>query len=167
MSHVWHGIALRLASSLFCIIAGKQEEEPFIAEHLREGPHQAPSVQESDRLHPSFAATTCSLCDAVHRQGGGPGGSSAQALARQAEAEAEADQARKRFGNAKSISSAQFNADEESKTMDYEKQVGTVGLERQHASFGMQAVSQPGGSFRSSPCPWPPHARVFCMRRRA
>ena len=65
----------------------------------------------------------------MHRQAGGPGGSSAQALARQKEAEAEADQARKRFGNAKSISSAQFNADEESKTMDYEKQVGTPGLE--------------------------------------
>ena len=47
--------------------------------------------------------------------------------------QAEADQARKRFGNAKSISSAQFNADEESKTMDYEKQVGTSGLQSGHA----------------------------------
>ncbi|CAK0782048.1 hypothetical protein CVIRNUC_005538 [Coccomyxa viridis] len=64
------------------------------------------------------------LSTSGRKASGRQGGGSAQALARQAEAEAEAeaDQARKRFGNAKSISSAQFNADEESKTMDYEKQ---------------------------------------------
>lgn len=58
------------------------------------------------------------------RQGGALGGAaSAAALARQREQEAEADQARKRFGNAKSISSAQFNSNEDSNAVDYEKQV--------------------------------------------
>ena len=51
------------------------------------------------------------------------GGSAAAALAKQREQEAEADQARKRFGNAKSISSAQFNSNEDSNAVDYEKQV--------------------------------------------
>ena len=51
------------------------------------------------------------------------GGSSAAALAKQRESEAEADLARKRFGNAKSISSAQFNSSEDSNAVDYEKQV--------------------------------------------
>ena len=83
----------------------------------------------------------CSSRNVVHRQAGGP--SSAQALAKQKEAEAEADQARKRFGNAKSISSAQFNADEESKTMDYEKQVGPVGLNMEYAKWLIQAAPQP------------------------
>ena len=61
------------------------------------------------------------------RQAGGlGGGSSAAALAKQREQEAEADQARKRFGNAKSISSAQFNSNEDSNAVDYEKQVSHV-----------------------------------------
>ena len=88
-----------------------------------------------------FAALIRSYRNVVHRQAGRP--SSAQALAKQKEAEAEADQARKRFGNAKSISSAQFNADEESKTMDYEKQVGTVGLKREYVRLATQAAPQP------------------------
>lgn len=54
------------------------------------------------------------------------GGSAAAALAKQREQEAEADLARKRFGNAKSISSAQFNSNEDSNAVDYEKQVGHV-----------------------------------------
>ena len=37
-------------------------------------------------------------------------------------AQEEADEARKRFGNAKSISSSQFNADEGAGANDYEKQ---------------------------------------------
>ncbi len=63
----------------------------------------------------------------MRRQAGGlGGGSSAAALAKQREQEAEADQARKRFGNAKSISSAQFNSNEDSNAVDYEKQVCRV-----------------------------------------
>ena len=99
----------------------------------------------------------CSCRNAVHRQGGGPGGSSAQALARQAEADAEADQARKRFGNAKSISSAQFNADEESKTMDYEKQVGILSLETEAAKLVYQQRLCPM-DHQIMPDSWPPHA---------
>ena len=58
------------------------------------------------------------------RQAGPLGGApSAAALAKQREQEADADEARKRFGNAKSISSAQFNSNEDSNAMDYEKQV--------------------------------------------
>ena len=63
-------------------------------------------------------------CLCVRRQAGALGGvSAAAALAKQREQEAEADQARKRFGNAKSISSAQFNSNEDSNAVDYEKQV--------------------------------------------
>lgn len=58
----------------------------------------------------------------TRRQAGGPG--SLAALAKQRESEADADEARKRFGNAKSISSAQFNSAEDSGAVDYEKQVG-------------------------------------------
>jgi hypothetical protein len=60
----------------------------------------------------------------MHRPGGTlGGGSSTAALAKQRESEADADLARKRFGNAKSISSAQFNSSEDSNAVDYEKQV--------------------------------------------
>ena len=49
------------------------------------------------------------------------GGSAAQQKA--AAAAADADDARKRFGNAKSISSAQYNQEEDNATANYEKQV--------------------------------------------
>ena len=76
------------------------------------------------------------------RQGGAlGGGSSAAALAKQREQEAEADQARKRFGNAKSISSAQFNSNEDSNAVDYEKQVCPVFKSR--LSCGSVAEPQP------------------------
>ena len=124
MAHIWHGTALQLASGLLGMIAGRAGTGPFQRRLSAWAP--ASALHARVQLEASSSvARICSCGKAVHRQGGG----SAQALARQAEAEAEADQARKRFGNAKSISSAQFNADEESKTMDYEKQVGTLGLE--------------------------------------
>ncbi len=76
----------------------------------------------------NMAFTPCLVC----RQGGAlGGGSAAAALAKQREEEAEADQARKRFGNAKSISSAQFNSNEDSAAVDHEKQVSTIQF-RQH-----------------------------------
>ena len=43
-----------------------------------------------------------------------------------AAAQEEADEARKRFGNAKSISSSQFNSDEAAGANDYEKQARRV-----------------------------------------
>ncbi|KAK9812503.1 hypothetical protein WJX73_004635 [Symbiochloris irregularis] len=49
-------------------------------------------------------------------------GSSAEAQKAAAAAAAEADEARRRFGNAKSISSAQFNQEEDNAAANYEKQ---------------------------------------------
>jgi len=82
----------------------------------------------------------------VRRQGGAlGGGSAAAALAKQREEEAEADQARKRFGNAKSISSAQYNSNEDSAAVDYEKQVSTLQFRRhQHSCHKQTSRGAPG-----------------------
>ena len=57
----------------------------------------------------------CSFCRGSVAQGAAKPGAGAQE---------EADEARKRFGNAKSISSSQFNADDSAGATDHEKQVG-------------------------------------------
>ncbi len=59
------------------------------------------------------------ICIKIFRSVGGRGNAAKQA----APAAEEADAARRRFGNAKSISSSQFNSDENSSGNNYEKEV--------------------------------------------
>lgn len=77
-------------------------------------------------IEPFLGAFSQGLICCLHRSSLGGGRGSSNHVAKDSMPE-DADVARKRFGNAKSISSAQFNAEQEG-TNDYEKQVSCFPL---------------------------------------